>query len=96
MNNSSIIPVERIEKAILLIRKQKVIPDADLASLYDVETRVLVQAVKRNIERFPDDFMFRLTSVEFTILKSQSVMSSSWGGRRSPPYTFTEYGGENS
>ena len=66
--------------------------DADLAGLYDVETRVLVQAVKRNLERFPDDFMFQLSDEEFEDLKSQSVISSSWGGRRSRPYAFTEQG----
>jgi hypothetical protein len=57
-----------------------------------VSTGVLVQAVKRNVERFPGDFMFQLTSDEFDDLKSQSVTSSSWGGRRSPPYAFTEQG----
>lgn len=87
-----LIPVNRIERAILLIRRQKVILDADLATLYGVETRVLVQAVKRNLERFPEDFMFQLSSEEFTILRSQSVTSSNWGGRRYPPYAFTEQG----
>ena len=66
--------------------------DADLAALYEVETRVLVQAVKRNLERFPEDFMFQLTQEEFVILRSQSVISSNWGGRRYPPYAFTEQG----
>lgn len=66
--------------------------DAELAVLYGVETRVLVQAVKRNAERFPDDFMFRLSSQEVATLRSQSVTSRSWGGRRSPPYAFTEQG----
>ena len=61
MVNKSLIPADRIEKTILLIRKQKVILDADLATLYGVETRVLVQAVKRNLVRFPDDFMFQLS-----------------------------------
>jgi len=65
--------------------------DADLADLYGVETKVLVQAVKRNIERFPDDFMFQLTKDEFAILRSQFVTSSR-GGRRYPPYAFTEQG----
>jgi hypothetical protein len=86
------IPLERIEKAILLIRGQKVTLDADFAALYEVETRVLVQAVRRNIERFPEDFMFRLTDKEVTILRSQSVTSSQWGGRRYSPYAFTEQG----
>jgi len=88
----SLIPAERVEQAILLIRGKKVMLDADLAALYGVETRVLTQAVKRNVERFPRDFMFRLTNREFAILKSQSVISSQWGGRRYPPYAFTEQG----
>jgi hypothetical protein len=88
----SFIPVARIEKAILLIRNQKVILDADLAELYEVETRVLIQAVKRNSERFPEDFMFQLNHEEFAVLRSQSVTSSDWGGRRYPPYAFTEQG----
>ena len=91
-NKQSLIPVERIERAILLIRRQKVILDADLAVLYGVETRVLVQAVKRNLGRFPEDFMFQLNREEFAILRSQSVTSSDWGGRRYPPYAFTEQG----
>ena len=65
--------------------------DADLATLYGVETRALVQAVKRNLARFPDDFMFQLSFDEATNLRSQSVISS-WGGRRTPPYAFTEQG----
>ncbi len=85
-------PVERIERAIRLIRGEKVILDSDLAALYGVATRVLVQAVKRHIERFPPDFMFQLTKEEFTALRSQSVTSSGWGGRRYPPYAFTEQG----
>ncbi len=90
--SKSLIPTDRIEKAILLIRKQKVMLDSDLAELYGVETRVLVQAVKRNIERFPEDFMFQIDREEFSILKSQSVTSNNWGGRRYPPYAFTEQG----
>ena len=68
--------------------------DADLAKLYGVETKVLLQAVKRNTERFPADFMFQLSEVEWSNLKSQTVTSSSegWGGRRTPPYAFTEQG----
>jgi hypothetical protein len=92
MTSKSLVPVERIEKSILLIRKQKVMLDADLAELYGVETRVLVQAVKRNHERFPEDFMFQLSHEEFSILRSQSMTSSDWGGRRYPPYAFTEQG----
>ena len=88
----SIIPVERIEHSILLIRGEKVMLDADLAQLYGVETRVLVQAVRRNIDRFPDDFMFQLTKEEFDNLRSQIGISSQWGGRRYPPYAFTEQG----
>ena len=65
--------------------------DADLAALYGVETKVLLQAVRRNRERFPDDFMFQLTEEEFDDLRSQSV-TSSWGGRRYRPYAFTEQG----
>jgi len=74
------------------MRKERVMLDADLAELYGVETKVLVQAVKRNIERFPDDFMFQLSKEELAILRSQSVTSSQWGGRRYPPYAFTEQG----
>ncbi|MCP5171371.1 MAG: ORF6N domain-containing protein [Pseudomonadales bacterium] len=80
-----------IEKQILLIRGQKVLLDGALAELYGVETKVLLQAVKRNIDRFPDDFMFHLTKQEFNNLRSQ-IVTSSWGGRRTPPYAFTEQG----
>jgi hypothetical protein len=66
--------------------------DADLAALYGVETGALVRAVKRNAYRFPEDFMFQLTSQEFEILRCQFGISSSWGGRRHPPYAFTEQG----
>jgi hypothetical protein len=79
-------------RPILLIRGHKVMLDADLAALYGVETKVLVQAVKRNLDRFPEDFMFQVTADEAAILKSQSVTSSSWGGRRTRPYVFTEQG----
>jgi phage regulator Rha-like protein len=80
-----------VEDRILSVRGLNVILDADLADLYGVETRVLNQAVRRNAERFPDDFMFRLSKEEFAVLRSQSV-TSSWGGRRTPPYAFTEHG----
>lgn len=80
-----------IEKKIYLIRGQNVMLDSDLAQLYGVETRVLIQAVKRNINRFPSDFMFQLTSEEFNNLRSQIVISSH-GGRRYLPYVFTEQG----
>jgi hypothetical protein len=85
------IPIERIQSTILLIRSEKVILDSDLAALYGVETKVLVQAVKRNIDRFPQDFMFQRTTKEFMNLRSQFV-TSSWGERRIPPYAFTEHG----
>ena len=85
-----VIPVERIEKRIFFLRGQKVMLSTDLAELYQVEPRILVQAVKRNIDRFPEDFMFQLTQEEFANLKSQIVISS-WGGlRRATPYAFTE------
>jgi len=81
----------RIEARILLMRGERVMLDADLAELYGVATKVLVQAVKRNAERFPLDFMFQLTLDEFANLRSQ-ILTSSWGGRRYPPCAFTEYG----
>lgn len=81
-----------IADAILTIRTQRVLLDEDLASLYDVETRALVQAVKRNATRFPADFMFQLSSAEFARLRSQSVISNGRGGRRHRPYVFTEQG----
>jgi len=87
------IPRERIERHILLVRGEKVMLDADLADLYGVATKVLIQAVKRNLERFPDDFMFQLDRQEFDHLRSQIVTSSSGrGGRRYRPYVFTEQG----
>lgn len=88
---SEVVPHERIEKKIYEMRGKKVMLDADLAELYAVETRALNQAVTRNIERFPDDFMFQLTEVEAKDLRSQSV-TSNWGGRRYIPYAFTEHG----
>ena len=88
----TVIPLERIETRIFLLRRQKVMLSTDLAELYGVEPRALVQAVKRNIERFPGDFMFQLSAPEFENLKSQFVISS-WGGlRRAVPYAFTEQG----
>ena len=86
------LPAERILHAILVLRGERVLLDSDLATLYGVETRLLVQAVKRNAERFPDDFMFQLSPQEWTSLKSQTVIPSSWGGRRTAPYAFTELG----
>jgi len=92
MTQASIIPAERITGVIILLRGEKVILDQDLATLYNVETRILVRAVKRNLGRFPDDFMFQLTDAEFTHLRSHFGTSSSWGGRRYPPYAFSEQG----
>ncbi|MGH9160177.1 MAG: ORF6N domain-containing protein [Vicinamibacteraceae bacterium] len=93
MESRVLVPTERIERSILLIRGQKVMVDSDLAELYRVETRSLVQAVRRNLRRFPDDFMFRLTKEKFEDLRSQIVISNrGQGGRRYPPYAFTEQG----
>lgn len=78
---------------IMALREQCVILDADLAELYGVQTKVLVQAVKRNQARFPHDFMFQLSADEFTALRSQTVTSNTGrGGRRTAPYAFTEQG----
>ena len=86
------IPIERIENHIYLLRGHKVMLSTDLAELYGVEPRVLVQSVKRNIDRFPADFMSQLSKEEFDNLKSQ-IVTSSWGGlRRAAPYAFTEQG----
>ena len=88
-----IIPQEVIEKRIFSIRGQKVMLDADLAILYEVETKVLIQAVSRNIGRFPGDFMIQLSVQEFNSLRSQFVTSKRGrGGRRYLPYVFTEQG----
>lgn len=86
------LPAEGILHSIHLFRGERVLLDADLATLYGVETRALIQAVKRNAPRFPGDFMFQLTDGEWADLKSQSVIPSSWGGRRTAPYAFTELG----
>jgi len=91
-DDNMLIPLERIQGAIFQMRGERVILDADLARLYGVETKVLVQAVKRNIDRFPDDFMFQLSKDEFERLRSQIVTSNKRGGRRTPPYAFTEQG----
>ncbi len=89
-----LIPVERIERSILLIRGQKVLLDEDLAQLYTVEVRTLIQAVKRNLDRFPDDFMFQLTQEEHAGLRSQTVSLKGGRGRyrKFLPYAFTEQG----
>jgi len=84
--------VDVIDRRIHLIRHQRVLLDADLAALYGVATKALVQAVKRNRQRFPSDFVFRLTVTEFGTLRSQSVTSKERGGRRHRPYAFTEHG----
>lgn len=96
------IPTERIERAILMVRGHKVMLDADLAVLYGVSVGRLNEAVKRNRDRFPDDFMFQLSQSEFDNLKHRigdpnlksqiAISSSDWGGRRHPPYAFTEQG----
>jgi hypothetical protein len=86
------IPVERIEKAILLVREQKVILDKDLAVLYGVETRVLKQAVRRNRNRFPSDFMFELTKEENRSLRSQNVILEPGRYSKYLPFAFTEQG----
>lgn len=88
----SLLPAERIERSILLLRGEKVILDKDIGVLYDVETRVLMQAVKRNLDRFPPDFIMQLTLEEVETLRSQSVISNGRGGRRYRPYAFTEQG----
>ena len=87
----AIIPDDIISSKIYLIRGKKVMLDHDLAILYRVETKALKQAVRRNIERFPDDFMFELNNKEFAILRSQ-IVTSSWGGSRYLPMAFTEQG----
>ncbi|MCX6761741.1 MAG: ORF6N domain-containing protein [Candidatus Moranbacteria bacterium] len=102
---SSAVPDERIISQIYFIRGEKVMFSSDLATLYGVEMRALNQAVRRNIERFPEDFAFELNKKEFEIWKSQIVTSnpknknlksqfviSSWGGHRKPPLVFTEQG----
>jgi len=91
INKIKAMELQIIQSKIYEIRGQKVMLDRDLAELYQVETRVLNQAVKRNIKRFPSDFMFQVTEDEFEILKSQFVISS-WGGVRKLPFAFTEQG----
>lgn len=99
------IPVERIEQKILEIRGERVLLDSDLAEVYGVTTKVLNQAIKRNADRFPSDFFFRLTNEEFEVLRSQFVTSNDEslilqsgisrkgrGGRRFAPFVFTEHG----
>ena len=90
-NKSAIVPFERIAQAILLIRGQKVMLDVYLAELYGVTTKRFNEQVTRNMDRFPDDFAFRLSKDEFDNLRSHFA-TSSWGGRRYPPRAFTEQG----
>ena len=93
--HETLIPAERIEKTILFIRGHKVILDADIASLYGVTTKALKQAVKRNIARFPEDFMFQLTVEEAKIvysIRSQFVTLAKSGHFKYLPYCFTEHG----
>jgi hypothetical protein len=89
--NTLVIPDEVILSNIYFIRELKVMIDSDLAELYGVETRRLNEQAKRNLSRFPEDFMFQLSEDEFNNLKSQ-IATSSWGGRRKPPFVFTEHG----
>jgi hypothetical protein len=88
----ALVPQARIDRAIIMIRDHNIMLDKDLALLYDVPTKVLLQAVRRNRGRFPSDFMFQLTSEEFEVLRSQIVTSKGSGGRRYRPHAFTEQG----
>lgn len=90
--DTTIVPRSGIEHQIHLIRGHRVMLSSDLAELYEVQPKALVQAVKRNIGRFPDDFMFQLTNQEVAALKSQNVTFNPWWIRRAPPYAFTEQG----
>src|SRR5262249_13242869 len=91
MTHPSLISLDKITRRIYLIRGHKVMLDRDLAALYQVTTKALNQAVKRNASRFPADFMFQLTKEEAEILRSQTV-TSRWGGRRYLPFAFTQEG----
>ncbi|MCF6361523.1 MAG: ORF6N domain-containing protein [Cyclobacteriaceae bacterium] len=91
MNEKIQAPDEVVMNKIYLIRNQKVMIDSDLADLYGVETKHLKRAIKRNLKRFPNDFMFQLTKEEFDNLRSQ-FGTSSWGGTRYNPLAFTEHG----
>ena len=88
---TGLVPLEVVERRIVLIRGHKVLLDINLAELYEVTTGNLNLAVRRNEDRFPEDFMFQLTAAEFENLRLQFARSS-WGGRRRPPYAFTEQG----
>ncbi len=91
-DGTAIVAPEHIDRTIAVVRGQRVMLDADLAALYGVTTGNLVKAVRRNLERFPEDFMFQLTAEEVENLRFQSGSSSSHGGRRYLPYAFTEQG----
>ena len=88
----SLIPRDYIEKSILVIRGNRVLLDSDLARIYGVTTKYLNQQVRRNLDRFPIDFMFQLSEVEEESLRSQIVTSKTYGGRRTRYYVFTEHG----
>src|SRR5580658_8650379 len=92
--SKTLAPVEEIGRTILILRRQRIILDADLAALYGVPTKALNQAVKRNVERFPEDFMFRLTRAEVEALNRSQIVTGSHKHRdpRFPPYVFTEHG----
>ena len=92
MPSNSLIPIESLIDKILIIKNRKVMLDSDLALLYSVSTKRLNEQVKRNIKRFPSDFMFQLSQKEFESLKSHFATSKGKGGRRYPPYVFTEQG----
>jgi hypothetical protein len=89
--SENILKEENIAARIILVRGERVMLDSDLAQIYNVETKMLNRAVKRNLKRFPDDFMFQLSDEEWKNLKFQNG-TSSWGGRRTLPYAFTEHG----
>src|SRR5699024_1575512 len=92
MSKNEIITQEQIENKIFTIREKQVMLDSDLATMYQTETKYINRAVKRNIKRFPIDFAFQLNEKEWGNLKFQFGTSSSYGGRRTPPYVFTEQG----
>ena len=90
-NTGDLIEIDQIISKIYIIRNKRVMLDRDLAVLFGVETKQLKRAVRRNIKRFPKDFMFELSKVEFDVLRCQ-IDTSSWGGTRYPPFAFTEHG----
>ena len=92
MVSADIVPAEAVDLRILTVRGHRVMLDADLAELYSIEIRALNQGVRRNIERFPDDFMFTLSDEEWRAIRDSLGQTRGWGGRRNPPYAFTEQG----